>query len=767
MRQTLAAIASTITAAVFLTVAGGTTHGADKTGPWLNVREYGASGSRFQTTGRTEAGSNQVTVSDVGDFQVGQGVTISKCNVDYGSPRIYDPGEMYKNHRVKDEFELRGFNGKGTGWRTFVVTIDGENPATCRWSNDCGKTWPQMQLPITGDWQPLSDGVEIKFSAKDYWKRGHLITFHARDRLISRIMALDGKILTLRDAVPQAATDAVIRHHDQAALAAALRAAIREQRNLFIPAGHYRLSEGLTIQDASITVAGQSMEHTVLDLSEGAGCCFRTRGGRHVILRDLRLVGNSGFKEYPLWFRRVDGSRYWAMNLKPSRALIVSGTESVLVENVHASNMSGECFYSQGPGRSGTRPEPKQRTKQWTLLRCVVTDCLFNAFNNNDYSENTNILYCRVDGASNFWEGPSRFYRVIGNHVRNCHHYGTFGNTQHRYRHFNQLGVGQAIVADNVFEGLEKGPNEKDSRGGGPNVVTPATQVIIRNNLFVNFSSGTALSLDRCSSRDGYLPRHVTITGNIIDLTHEANRQANPRHGIRIQTSGVTVSDNQIYVRGEVDPAVTGIFVGGHVFDLTIHDNLIKNCGVGIMTQPSTAQVTEVLGTDTFKADRNLPKEWEKSHLYRGWHLHWKSGVNAGAKAEFDGFDPIALVFRLKDPTLMTAGDAFAFYPGQAHWDLHNNTITGCTRPVTLEVYGSDTTLFRDNIITRGRATGVEAAVVQKGNVAVTGNRIVGFDEEDAIAIAVKPGPTGKTWDKKCHDNTIVDCTGGVAVTKE
>jgi len=416
----------------------------------------------------------------------------------------------------------------------------------------------------------------------------------------------------------------------------------------------------------------------------------------------------------------------------------------------------------------GTRPEPKQRTKQWTLLRCVVTDCLFNAFNNNDYSENTNILYCRVDGASNFWEGPSRFYRVIGNHVRNCHHYGTFGNSQHRYRHFNQLGVGQAIVADNVFEGLEKGPNEEDSRGGGgPHVVTPATQVIIRNNLFVNFSSGSALTLDRCSSRDGYLPRHVTITGNIIDLTHEANRQANPRYGVRIQTSGVTVSDNQIYVRGEVDPAVTGIFVAGHVFDLTVHDNLIKNCGAGIVAEPSTAQIIEALGPDTFKAGRGLPKEWEKSHLYRGWHLHWKSGVNAGSHAEFHSFDPVALVFKLKAPTLMTAGDAFAFYPGQAHWDLHNNTITGCTRPVTLEVYGSDTTLFRNNIITRGRAAGVEAAVVQKGNVSISGNRIVGFDGGDAVAIAVKPGPAGKTWNSKCQDNTVVNCTAGTVVTRE
>jgi len=129
------------------------------------------------------------------------------------------------------------------------------------------------------------------------------------------------------------------------------------------------------------------------------------------------------------------------MMLRPCMALNVAGAERVWVENCHASRMSCECFYSRGPCREGLQPDPKHYTKELTFLRCTVTDVAGNAFNNNDCSDNTNILYCRVNGASNFWEGPNRFVRCIGNHVRNCHHYGTFGNTSHRFEHFNHLGT--------------------------------------------------------------------------------------------------------------------------------------------------------------------------------------------------------------------------------------------------------------------------------------------------------------------------------------
>jgi len=51
------------------------------------------------------------------------------------------------------------------------------------------------------------------------------------------------------------------------------------------------------------------------------------------------------------------------------------------------------------------------RTQSITYLRCSVTDSAFNAFNNNDMSESTSVLYCRVENINNcFWEGAGAFH---------------------------------------------------------------------------------------------------------------------------------------------------------------------------------------------------------------------------------------------------------------------------------------------------------------------------------------------------------------------
>jgi len=62
---------------------GATALAADAPNGWLNVRDFGASGSRFETTAKTEAGSNEIVVKDAGDFKVGQGVQISRAHVHY------------------------------------------------------------------------------------------------------------------------------------------------------------------------------------------------------------------------------------------------------------------------------------------------------------------------------------------------------------------------------------------------------------------------------------------------------------------------------------------------------------------------------------------------------------------------------------------------------------------------------------------------------------------------------------------------------------
>ena len=56
---------------------GATALAADPPRERLNVRDFGASGSKFETTAETTAGSRQVMVTDTGDFKVGQGVMLS------------------------------------------------------------------------------------------------------------------------------------------------------------------------------------------------------------------------------------------------------------------------------------------------------------------------------------------------------------------------------------------------------------------------------------------------------------------------------------------------------------------------------------------------------------------------------------------------------------------------------------------------------------------------------------------------------------------
>ena len=100
----------------------------------------------------------------------------------------------------------------------------------------------------------------------------------------------------------------------------------------------------------------------------------------------------------------------------------------------------------------------------------------------------------------------------------------------------------------------------------------------------------------------GFPTGQVTVTGNVIDLTHESDRTENPRVGIHVATSDVIVSDNQIYVRRGVDPNVTGIAIAGSAANVTVHHNLIRNCMNGIVTGRASASVSKVLGADIFQA---------------------------------------------------------------------------------------------------------------------------------------------------------------------
>ena len=433
---------------------------------------------------------------------------------------LWGAGQAYYNSKpLGNSVEVRGYDGAAGSWLVYVLDIEPSASPAFRWTDDLGRTW-QAKVPITHDWQKLSGGIEVRLNPRD-WQSGYVIAFGARDQLVTRIERIEGNVLTLRDAANRTVRDALVRHCDDEAIRSTVDRAIREKRNIYVPPGHYRLAQGVRVNHAeAITIEGASAVDTLFDISDGEGSCFSLAGGTEVTLRNFRMVGFMGFDEADRAgnMSTRGAAAIWGFGLKYCAAVSIGGTERVLVENCHGSRMSGECFVSGGPSRATAKPG-QPYSKAITYLRCSVTDSARNAFNDVMCgTENTCVLQCRVvnvGGCS--WEGASRFVKFVGNYVRNS---GTvaMGNLgpANRDKSFDQLGAGQHIIADNVFEsGVSYG-----GRVGGTAIVTSvgSTQVIIRNNLFVNFNSPAVTASGRTDSTH-YPSANTTITGNIFDLT--------------------------------------------------------------------------------------------------------------------------------------------------------------------------------------------------------------------------------------------------------
>ena len=708
---------------------------------WLNARELGASGSELQTTVSTTAGSRQIVVADVEDFEPGQDVILTDCNPHWVQEQIWGPRGVvgwYKD--LEGRAQIRGYDGSQGEWLVLILDVPAGQGSSFRWSDDIGRTW-RDPAPMGPGWQPLRDGLEVRFHEHD-WEAGYTVVFSGRSHLATTIETIDGTSMTLSDATPRATSQAILRHRDDDALQAVIDRAVRERKNVFVPVGHYRLEHGLSVKAAEgITIEGASGESTVLDISLGEGSCMTLEGGIEVNVRNFRIVGHSGFDARDQCGNiRVQGASYfWGFAANPCNAVHVRGTQRVLIENCHGRRMSAECFYSGGPSRSGAA-EPEAYTKAITYLRCSVVDSGRNAFNNNDYAENTSVLNCRiVDVGGCTWEGASRFVKFMGNYVRNS---GTvaMGNIGSRAEHLEELGSGQHIVADNTFEsGVCYGLCAVRAASG-------ATQVVVRNNLFVNFNSSAVEMTSQTGVR--HLPAaNTAIIGNVFDMTC-VNDEPEARHAILVSAADAIVADNQIYVRGACDPAVTGIRLAEPALNTIAHDNLVRGCGAGIVTERVQAAVGEVIDAATFTRDplsRHLPLVPRRSHCYRDWRIVWITDEAPAGASVIDSFDPETLQFALREPREMAPGDLFEVFPPRgANWNIHHNTVTGCRRPLVLDSYGGPTCAVADNLISRGEVEGVRAAVEVRGCFRLTGNQLTDFDEPDCAALALHPDRAGR-----------------------
>ena len=139
-----------------------------------------------------------------------------------------------------------------------------------------------------------------------------------------------------------------------------------------------------------------------------------------MIVRNFRMVGFMGFDERDkAGYINTKGSTYiWGFGLKHCNGITINNTERVLVENCHASRMSGECFVSGGRSRGAAAPA-RPILHSMDHLPAVFGDSnplARNAFNDTQCSiENTSVLNCRIiDVGGNSWEKASRFVKFIG-----------------------------------------------------------------------------------------------------------------------------------------------------------------------------------------------------------------------------------------------------------------------------------------------------------------------------------------------------------------
>lgn len=678
----------------------------------LNLHDFGRVGSDFKTTAVSVAGSKKFKLDCVGDFALGDEVIVIGSNPEIIMDRLFERKDSspvnrrtwIHNQPLCERALLRGYDGTQGEFLSYIIDIAPEEPGVFRWTKDYGATW-QENIPLTEGWIALGDGVEIKIN--DFPERawGATAVFCCSSRLVTRVEAVDGNLLTLADAA-KISSECEIMHSDSLVLQNAVNAAIEQQTSLFLPNGKYRLVRSIEIKEPSgLVVEGESAEGVILDKSLEEigvetyhGATFNIIGGSELTLRNLTMIGGTGFAERESANNLMchGGTSVFGFYFHKSNATCIQRTKRVLVDNCHARKMSAECFYSMGVPREKADPEDEY-TREITFYRCSVEDSARNAFNNNDKSEGTSILYCRVKDVGNCMnEGSSRFLKIHGCYVSNCGWIAT-GNVRAR-GHLDGLGAAQHIITNNYFEGHSVRPHEPMIKLG-----SYTTQVTIANNIFVNFAS-PAIEVFGSAHPTDTPPENVIITGNSIDLT-AVGEESRKRFGIRITSGFVTASDNHIFVRGtEPDDKVTGIEISDDATRVNIHDNTIALCGAGIASERVYGRVGKVVGEGEFYRGEvklryghckpMLPRR--ASDRYRGWIIHWLAD---GRSSEILDFDPETLLFTLKEKRVLNEDDEFFLEPSARTlpWLIHNNLINDCATPLALDTEMGSRAAVKDN----------------------------------------------------------------------
>ncbi len=667
---------------------------------WLDARDFGASGLGTPMTCKMD-GSNRVTVEDASLFRVGQQVAVEGGTALYTDVALCGPnGFPGEDVPYTGQIEMSGYNGSNGSWVIYMVDVPVNQRAVFGWSDNLGESWHRGVPIVFGEWIEMSGGVKVKFHEDFTWEKGYTLVFSCRDQLSAQIIAIEGNDLLLDR--QSRVGEGRIYVDDTAALQAAVDAALRERKNLFIPSGHYRLTKAIFVDSpCGLTIEGGS--DTLLDISDGRGECLRIEEGEEITVRNLKMLGGNGLADMDkMGFMNTQGAtEVWGFYRGQfTCAIDIRSTSRGYFENCHARKMSGEAFHSMGRWRQGQDDTETQYTRLLVFDRCSAIDCARNAFNNCDRAENTILKNCRIiDVGGCSWEGSSRYVKMTGCYVRNAGSVA-IGNLRTRTAEDEAFPNGQQIIENNIFEsGIAYG-------GCAISVESGCSQVIIRGNQFINFN-GSAINLSGDCSFDGMPGENYIVTGNSIDMTAEEG-PSKPRYGIRVTACDSTVSDNQIFVRG-YDENVTAIVVRDDALRINVHDNIVRGCGVGIRSEYCMAHVGKKMDEEgkVYERMQGLfggmpPLCRRRGHGYRGWQVIWLHETNGEIVGEntIDYFDPESCLFHLKNPDRLEFLRPYRLKaPHGSYWNFHHN-ILEAKKPLDMNTYGAETVQMNGNFLT-------------------------------------------------------------------
>ena len=296
-------------------------------------------------------GGLKETVADPGDFKAGQGIVIQPRQRPLRQPATASRQPL----QVCAACRQRRDQGLTQELACVLAEVD-ENPATLAGAT----TWRARgrRLPITYDWQALSNRVEVKFKRQE-WKISHMVSAR-RARPGSRPdREVEGNRNPLRDVPNRSCTGARCASHYWA-LQDAINKAVKEAQPV-LPRGYYRLAGSLRVANANITIEGQSAGNVCARSQRQGRLLPGGAGGGDVTIRNF-APGAHGPGGRPA--RSACPTAWTASGPAPSRrsAITVTSTERVLIED-HAARPR-KAALRQAPCTSTN--EPRQLTKSLT-----------------------------------------------------------------------------------------------------------------------------------------------------------------------------------------------------------------------------------------------------------------------------------------------------------------------------------------------------------------------------------------------------------------